>query len=236
MDNPEFPKFPMRINRYLAWKKHSTRRGADELIEKKLVTVNGRLAVLGEKVGEKDVVVVSEKSQRKYAYYAYFKPRGVVTHSAEEGQEDIAMKIPLKGVFPLGRLDRESYGLIILTNDGRITESLLSPEYGHEKEYVVRSVERLRPSFGEHMGKGVDIGDYVTKPCKVKILGDFTFSIVISEGKRHQIRRMCAALHVDVADLKRVRIMNVTLGSLTEGSYRELKGGELVTFLSNLGF
>jgi len=226
----------MRINKYLAAQKHTTRRGADELIKKKLVTINGRIAVLGDKVQATDTVALLGAKEKKYAYYAYFKPRGIVTHSPQEGEEDIAMHISLKGVFPLGRLDKDSYGLIILTNDGRITESLLSPEAGHEKEYEVRVAQKLRPSFAEHMEQGVDIGDYVTKKCSVEVMGSSSFNITISEGKRHQIRRMCAALHVDVTDLKRVRIMNIKLGTLAEGDYREIKGQELATFLSGLGF
>ena len=232
------PQFPMRINKYLASKKYATRRGADELIKQKLVRINGRLAELGDKVGEHDVVSVSEAAtkNKKYLYFAYFKPAGIVTHSPQKGEEDIAMNIPLKGVFPLGRLDKESYGLIILTNDGRITESLLNPQYGHEKEYAVRTSRKLRNSFKREMETGVDIGEYITKECKVYVTGDTAFRITIKEGKRHQIRRMCAALHVDVIGLERIRIMNIKLGVLKPGEYRPIQGKELATFLSALGF
>ncbi len=236
MNFMETPEFPMRINRYLAHQKHTTRRGADALIEKKLVIINGRIAVLGDKVNKGDVVEVSGKTSKKYSYYAYHKPKGVVTHSAGEGEEDIGMAIPLPGVFPIGRLDKESHGLIILTDDGRITDPLLNPEFEHEKEYHVRTVQKLRPSFSEYMEKGVDIGGYITKPCKVEVTGVAEFSITISEGKRHQIRRMCAALHVDIRDLERVRIMNIKLGTLPEGNYRKIEGKELTTFMKKLGF
>ncbi len=232
------PRFPMRINKYLASKKYGTRRGVDEFIKQKLVKINGRVAELGDKVGENDVVSVSENAtkNKKYVYYAYYKPKGMVTHSPQKDEEDIAMNIPLKGVFPLGRLDKESYGLIILTNDGRITESLLNPVYGHEKEYAVRTARKLRNSFKKEMETGVDIGAYITKNCKVYVTGDSSFRITINEGKRHQIRRMCAALYTDVIDLKRIRIMNIKIGILEPGAYRAIEGKELATFLSALGF
>jgi len=124
MDKPEYP---MRINKYLASKRYCTRREADEIIEKGKVLINGKRAALGDKVSEKDVVEVKFR-QKKYRYFAYNKPRGIITHSPQGEEEDIAMKVPLEGVFPVGRLDKDSYGLIILTDDGRITDKLLNPE------------------------------------------------------------------------------------------------------------
>jgi 23S rRNA pseudouridine2604 synthase len=232
--------FPMRINKYLAQLGHSTRRGADELIEKKRVTINGRIAELGDKVDEGDVVEVrASKKPTKYAYFAYNKPRGIITHSPGEGENDIRDTLPALvkqfGVFPIGRLDKDSHGLIILTNDGRITDRLLHPDAEHEKEYVVRTKFRLRDSFKEHMEQGVDIEGYQTKPAKVRILGEQSFSLTIREGKKHQIRRMVVALHNEVADLKRSRIMNIKLGSLNAGEYRVIEGEELQTLLKALG-
>lgn len=231
------PSFPMRINQYLARQNHATRRGADELIAKKKVFINGRLAVLGDKVDEGDAVEVRGAAPKNYAYFAYHKPRGVVTHSAEDDQEDIADKIGKKlgNVFPVGRLDRDSYGLIILTNDGRITDRLLNPDKKHDKEYHVRTREKLRDSFKKHMEAGVDIGGYITKPAKVKLLGDASFSITLTEGKKHQIRRMVDALHNMTVELKRVRVMNIELGKLAPGQYRPIEGAELSAFLKNLG-
>jgi 23S rRNA pseudouridine2604 synthase len=142
--------FPMRINKYLAWKNVSTRRGADEMVKAGQVRVNGRLAVLGDKVREDDQVTVLKNTRQKkrLVYYAFNKPKGIATHSPQKGEPGIkeSFKFPEK-VFPLGRLDKDSQGLLIFTNDGRITERLLSPEYYHEKEYVVRVAQDVTPDF-----------------------------------------------------------------------------------------
>ena len=217
--------YPMRINKYLALKQISTRRGADELIADKKVFINGKLALLGSKVNETDTVEVRGAKAKEYLYFAYNKLIGVETGSlypAKRGAENL---------FPLGRLDKASHGLLILTNDGRITERLLNPKYFHEKEYVVKTSNKLRSNFKQKMEAGVNIEGYITKPCKVKIINDFTFRIVLTEGKKHQIRRMCSALFQEVADLKRERIMNIKLGSLKPNILREIKGVELITFL-----
>lgn len=220
----------MRINKYLALKKISTRRGADELVKEKKVFINGKLAVLGSKVSDRDKVEVRGMQEKKYSYFAYNKPIGVETDS------------PREGLFPLGRLDKASHGLLILTNDGRITDQLLNPKYYHEKEYVVKTLNKLRGSFKTKMEAGVAIegakneASYVTKKCKVKIMDEFTFRIILTEGKKHQIRRMCSALFQEVADLKRERIMNITLGTLKSSNLREIKGEELTTFLKSIGF
>src|SRR3989344_8839788 len=127
--------YPMRINKYLALNKYSTRRGADELVRKKQVFINNELAVLGDKVEETDKVEVRFRGKQKpYIYIAYNKPKGIVTHSAQEGEQEIKTAVAVKDIFPIGRLDKDSNGLIILTNDGRITERLLGPNHLHEKE------------------------------------------------------------------------------------------------------
>jgi len=235
-NKPDAPVFPMRINRYLAWKKQSTRRGADELIEQGKVFINGKKAILGDKVNETDLVDVRFRgAQPKYIYYAYNKPKGIVTHGAQGGEEDIEDILPLKGVFPIGRLDKDSHGLMILTNDGRITDRLLNPKYDHEKEYVVKTTAKLRESFKKIMEDGVNIEGYVTKKCKVELLNDFTFKIILHEGKKHQIRRMVVALRNEVSDLERIRTSNIHLGNLEPGSYRPIVGAELQTFLKELG-
>jgi len=212
----------MRINKYLADKKISTRRGADELIKGKKVFINGKLAELGSQVSETDKVEVRGIKEKVYKYFAYNKPIDIETDS------------PKDGLFPLGRLDKASHGLLILTNDGRITDQLLNPKYFHEKEYVVRTKEKLRSSFKQKMEAGVNIEGYQTKKCKIKILSDFTFKIILTEGKKHQIRRMCSALFQEVADLKRERIMNIKLGNLKPKALREIKGEELAIFLKSL--
>lgn len=212
----------MRINKYLAGQKISTRRGADELIKAQKVFINGKLAVLGSQVSDTDKVEVRGAEKKKYKYYAYNKPIKVETNS------------PREDLFPLGRLDKASHGLLILTNDGRITDQLLNPKYFHEKEYVVKTKEKLRSNFKQKMEAGVNIEGYKTKPCKVQILNDSTFRITLTEGKKHQIRRMCSALFQEVADLKRERIMNIKLGNLKPNVLREIKGVELSTFLNQV--
>lgn len=236
LKKPENNKeYPMRINKYLAQKKYSTRRGADELISKKLVFINGKLAVLGDKVKDTDKVEVRFRTQPKpYTYIAYNKPRGIITHSKEGKEKEIKDLVPIKGVFPIGRLDKDSHGLIILTDDGRITDRLLGPQYFHEKEYLVKTKNDLRGSFKEKMEKGVKIDNETTKPCKVEIINKRMFKVILTEGKKHQIRRMCVALFQEVEDLKRERIMNIRLGNLKEGQYRKIEGEELKKFLTNL--
>lgn len=229
------PSFPMRINKYLALHKHSTRRGADEIIEKKQVFINGRLAVLGDKVLETDKVEVKYRGPKKeLMYIAYNKPKGIVTHSSQKGDREIKHVFPIKDVFPIGRLDKDSHGLIIMTNDGRITDRLLSPEHLHDKEYAVTTKEKLRTSFKANMEKGVKIEHEQTKPCKVTLTGDRSFKVILTEGKKHQIRRMCSALFQEVDDLKRIRIMNIHLGDLKEGQYRMIEGQEKEQFLKAL--
>ena len=230
----------MRINKYLALQKISTRRGADELVKNKKVFINGKLAELGSQVSESDKVEVRGAKEKVYKYFAYNKPIGIETAS------------PRESLFPLGRLDKNSHGLLILTNDGRITEQLLSPKYFHEKEYLVRTSNKLRSSFKQKMEVGVNIDPvrgrgslralaasngvegYTTKPCKVKIINENTFRVILTEGKKHQIRRMCSALFQEIADLKRERIMNIKLGNLKPNGLREIKGEELAIFLKSL--
>jgi len=215
-------KIGVRINKYLALKKISTRRGADELVKNKKVFINGRVAVHGDKVKEEDKVEVKGAAEKQYVYFAYNKPIGIETGS------------PREDLFPLGRLDKASHGLMILTNDGRITDQLLNPKYFHEKEYLVKTKEKLRGSFKQKMEAGVNIEGYKTKKCEVQVLNDSTFRITLTEGKKHQIRRMCAALFQEVADLKRERIMNIKLGKLQPNAMREIKGEELATFLDQV--
>jgi len=231
--------YPMRINRYLSKTRgFCSRREADVLIGKGMVKINGRVAVLGDRVNENDVVAVDKKLKnalKKYEYYAYYKPIGIVTHTPEAGQKDIRQAAGAAAdVFPVGRLDMASHGLIILTNDGRVTEKLLSPEYGHEKEYVVAVDKPLKNQFLKHMRRGIKLEDFTTKECVVEKLDDYIFKIVLTEGKKHQIRRMCTALGYAVLDLKRVRIMNVKLTN-RPGQKRRLSGDELEEFLASLG-
>lgn len=227
--------FPMRINKYIAHQGIATRTEADKLIERGLVYINGTKAVLGDKVLATDTVEVRATQKKTYVYMAYYKPKGIVTHSPKPGETSINDTIAMPDVFPVGRLDKNSHGLLILTNDGRVTDRLLNPRTEHEKEYIVRTKEKLRTSFKEKMEQGVNIEGYVTKPCRITIRGDREFSIILTEGKRHQIKRMVVALFNEVTDLKRIRIMNVTLSGLQPGDMRQLDGTELATFLDTLG-
>ena len=228
-------EYPMRINKYLAREGIATRRGADELIARGKVLVNGRVAVLGEKVHKGDTVELrGSSSPKKFLYYAYNKPVGVITHSPQLGEKDIKQSVPMD-VFPVGRLDKNSSGLIILTNDGRVTDRLLNPDYEHDKEYRVRTLEPLRESFKKTMEQGVDIEGYLTKHCSVRKTGPKSFTITLTEGKKHQIRRMVAALHNTVVELERMRILNIRLDNLASGTWRAIEGDELKTFLAQIG-
>lgn len=228
----------MRINKYIADQGWSSRREADSLIEKGKVLVNGKMAILGQQVSPEDKVELKSNSVKEKFYLAYYKGRGVITHSPENGEIDIATKIKedygLKEVYPVGRLDKDSEGLMILTNDGRVTGPLLDPEAAHEKEYEVTVNKPINGMFLRQMQSGVNIEGYKTKPAKTEKKNQAVFRLTITEGKKHQIRRMCAALGYQVQLLKRVRIMNIELGKLKPNQYRQLKGSELKTFLKEL--
>ena len=231
--------FPVRINRYLALKGIATRRAADDLISAGRVRINGKRATLGDRVEHGDVVDVAGKRQdrsKPLIYLAYYKPRGVVTHSPTPGQRSIADAegIP-RGVFPMGRLDKESEGLIILTNDGRVTERLLHPRFEHEKEYVVQVREKVSPMYKKIFEGGVVCDGEKLTAKEVSIDGPHMMTVILTEGKKHQIRRMCAAAHLTVDRLKRVRVMDVRLGPLGSGKVRALEGRTLKKFLADLG-
>ncbi len=233
--------YPIRINKYLANLNYSTRVGADELIKKSLVFINGRKAVLGDKVNEGDKVTVKAKgSQKEYVYYAYNKDVGISTNQDVESKDILQVTRFPEKVFPVGRLDKDSHGLIIMTNDGRVTDRLLSPLYSHEKEYIVKVDKPFSDKFIELMSNGIHFDGFISKKCKVwsentsKSKSKDTFHIVLTEGKKRQIRRMCEALHHNVIDLKRIRIMNVELEKIPLGSFREINGEELNEFLKLL--
>jgi 23S rRNA pseudouridine2604 synthase len=247
--------FPMRINKYLALKNYSTRRGADEIITAKKVFINGVIAVLGDKVNETDTVEVKYrgKTAPKFAYFAFNKPAGMMTNkdnsdntTIKNGKkeekvdvEDIITSLPKEleslKLFPIGRLDKESHGLIILTNDGRVTDRLLNPKFEHDKEYEVTTARPLRANFKEKIESGLNIEGYITKPAQAKQIAEKKFLLTLTEGKTHQVRRMVSALFNEVSDLKRTRIMNISLGNLASGTTRKIEGTELTDFLTGLG-
>lgn len=233
-------KFPIRINHYLALQKICARRSADGLVRQGKVKINGRTAVLGQKVQEGDTVTVNQKAlaglERNRIFLAYYKPVGIVSHSQQKKETSIKDVLKFeKPVFPIGRLDKDSHGLMILTNDGRITGGVLNPENEHEKEYQVRVDKKIRPGFLLHLQKGVNLENYQTRPAKAEKLSDASFRIILTEGKNRQIRKMCAAFNYGVLDLKRVRIMNIRLGDLKPNQFRIIKGPELEKFLGSLG-
>ncbi len=230
----------MRLNKYLAHTGVASRREADDLIQRGKVKINGQKAELGQQIEENDEVEVIGKTKPK-SYLAYYKGRGIITHSPAEGETDIAGRLAtdygITHVAPVGRLDKDSEGLIILSNDGRITAPLLDSENQVEKEYDVTVDKRVSGMFLRAMQNGVDIEGYRTKSAVATShpRNDKRFTLVITEGKKHQIRRMCAALGYQVQTLKRVRVANVSLDKLKPNQYRKIAGPELVELLSILG-
>ncbi len=233
--------FPMRLNKFLAYKGFATRRGADTLIETGRVFVNGSPAILGQKVSETDRVELKGHDTSKFRYVLYYKPRGVITHSPAEGEIDIETDIfknhSLRGLFPIGRLDKDSEGLMILTDDGRITERILNPDEGHERAYEVTVDKRVTQTFLNRLSKGVRIEGYMTRPAVTELNPAFPdqFTITLTEGKKHQLRRMCAALGYQVMRLKRTRILTFSLKSLKPSDVYTLKGKEIQAFQNALG-
>lgn len=232
-------EYPIRINKYLYLTNFCSRRKADELIEQGLIKINGKNAVLGQKILETDKIKIDDKIKnmiKEYNYYIFNKPRNVVSHNPQEGEKTVENFFPpnLK-LSPVGRLDKDSTGLMFLTDDGRIIDKMLNPKYDHEKEYEVSVNKTLKESFQRKMENGVDIEGYKTKPSKVKIIGEKSFIIILTEGKKHQIRRMCAALGYTVTNLKRTRIMNLEIGDLEEGRSRKLKDDEKNKLLEKIG-
>lgn len=234
---PQPIPFPVRINRYLALKGLSTRKGADELIKKGLVRLNGSTAHLGDQVHAHDTVeVIGGKSSKKsFTYLAYYKPRGVITHSPKKGEVAIKDLVSIPGVFPIGRLDKDSEGLIILTDDGRITERLLHPRFVHEKEYAVIVAERIPADTVKRLIAGIRDKGELLKAKAATVVGPNHIVITLTEGKKHQVRRMLAALGLSVTHLKRTRIMHVHIGSLAPGAHRAITGKAKAGFLKDLG-
>lgn len=230
--------YPMRINRYLAHKGMATRRGADQLIEQGLVRIAGKKAVLGDKVpsAETIVEVVRDKKQpaKKLIYVAYYKPRGVITHSPQEWEQSIDEISGFPGTFPIGRLDKESEGLILLTNDGRVTERLLHPRFKHEKEYKVIVREGIPSNLKRVLEEGVyNAGEWL-KAKKVVVVPPRTIHIILTEGKKHHIRRMLSEAHLTVEQLVRIRVMDIHLGALKPGKARVLEGPARKAFLQSI--
>lgn len=233
-------EYPIRLNRYLYLRKICSRREADRLIESGQVMVNNKPAVLGQKISPDDVVTLSKqattKTKTKKYYIAFNKPVGVVSHNPQLGEQSVDdfLRDIKASLSPLGRLDKASRGLMLLSNDGTIVDKLLNPKYEHEKEYVVSVDKRIDKHFLQAMQDGVNIEGYRTKPSTIHKINPRTFRLILTEGKKHQIRRMCAALGYQVQDLKRECIQNIRLGNLKPGKYREITGKELLDFMKSI--
>lgn len=221
----------IRINKYLSEAGVCSRRKADEYIEAGLVRVNDTLAEKGTKVVPGDRVYVKNQliEQRSpKVILAFYKPRGLVCSTRGQGAETVLdyMKYPIP-LYYVGRLDKESEGLLLLTNDGALANSICKARNEHEKEYEVRVNKPITPRFIETMSQGVPILGTVTKKCKVVQTGERTFTIILTQGLNRQIRRMCEYCGYRVKKLKRVRVMNIDLNDLEVGEYRKLKETEL---------
>jgi len=223
-----------RINKYLSEVGYCSRREADRLIFEGKVTINGKIAEIGAKVEESDLVevkgkIIEKSARQKNIYLAFNKPVGIVCTTDRKVEPNNVIdfiKYP-KRIFPIGRLDKLSEGLIFLTNDGDIVNKILRARNNHEKEYIVKVNRPINSDFIRSMSNGVEILDTKTKNCFVKQLGPRKFKIILTQGLNRQIRRMCEALGYRVSSLKRVRIMNIKLDVPT-GEYRELSKEELL--------
>ncbi|MDO7908689.1 23S rRNA pseudouridine(2604) synthase RluF [Paenibacillus sp. JX-17] len=216
----------MRINKFISETGFCSRREADRLVDSGRVTINGEKAVLGSQAEEGDDVRVDGKpvaAKRKHVYIALHKPVGITSTTEQHIQGNIVDFVGHpERIFPIGRLDKDSEGLILLTNDGDIVNKILRAEGKHEKEYIVTVDRPITPSFVQGMSSGVKILGERTLPCKVTRMSERVFRIILTEGKNRQIRRMCAAFGYEVRQLKRIRIMNIQLGSLKNGAWRDL--------------
>lgn len=226
-----------RINKYLSEAGFCSRREADKLIDQGRVTINDKIPEMGTKVAENDVVKVDGKpvvnKDEKPVYLAFNKPVGIVctTDTGVEKDNIIDYINYPKRIFPIGRLDKASEGLIFLTDDGDIVNKILRARNNHEKEYIVTVSRPITSNFLERMSLGVPILDTMTKKCEVERLGKFDFKIILTQGLNRQIRRMCEYLGYEVTNLKRTRIMNVIL-DIPTGEWRDLTSQELETLNS----
>lgn len=228
----------IRLNKYIASSGLCSRREADTLIESGKVTINGEATVQGSKVMDGDVVLVNGMKvtpDDDMVYIAFNKPLGVTCTTDKRDPSNIIDYIGFdERIFPVGRLDKNSSGLILLTNDGSIVNKLLRAENGHEKEYLVTVNKPYDKNFIRSMESGVPVLGQFTLPCKLKPSGDKTFKIILHQGLNRQIRRMCEYLGYKVTRLKRIRFMNITLGDLETGKWRYLTASEKKELLKEI--
>ena len=231
----------IRLNKFLAMSGVCSRRDADRLIEDGQISVNGQKAVLGTTVSDDDIVLFNGKRVRNdnnRVVLAYYKPVGVIcTEKDRFADKKITDMIdyPVRVTYA-GRLDKDSEGLILLTNDGDLIDQLMRGKNDHEKEYVVKINKEVTSDFVQKMSNGIYLKelDITTKPCVVKKTGKYTFNIILTEGVNRQIRRMCKTQNCYVTRLKRVRIANITLANLKIGEYREITEIELQTLYNEI--
>ena len=224
-------KESVRLNKYLIEAGVCSRREADRLIESGKVTVDGVTAQMGMRVTAGQIVKVGKKTvskQDEMIVLAVNKPKGIVCTEDQRERDSIVrfLNYPVRVTYA-GRLDKDSRGLLLMTNNGDIINQMMRAANRHEKEYKVTVDKEITEQFIKKMSEGVPILDTVTRPCTVKKIGKYTFSIILTQGLNRQIRRMCAAFGYEVKDLVRIRIMNIRLGSLKEGAYRKLTDEEL---------
>jgi 23S rRNA pseudouridine2604 synthase len=228
----------IRLNKYIASSGLCSRREADTLIESGKVTINGEVALQGSKVMDGDIVLVNGRKvtpDDDMVYIAFNKPLGVTCTTDRRDPSNIIDYIGFdERIFPVGRLDKNSSGLILLTNDGSIVNKLLRAENGHEKEYLVTVNRPYDKNFLRSMESGVPVLGQLTLPCKLKPAGDRTFKIILHQGLNRQIRRMCEYLGYKVTRLKRIRFMNISLGDLETGKWRYLTASEKKELLKDI--
>ncbi|MFD1957123.1 23S rRNA pseudouridine(2604) synthase RluF [Paenibacillus thailandensis] len=220
----------MRINKFISETGFCSRREADKLVEAGRVSINGETAVLGSQAEPGDDVRVDGKpigAHKKHVYIALNKPVGITSTTEGHVEGNIVDYVGHpERIFPIGRLDKDSEGLILLTNDGDIVNPILRSEGRHEKEYVVTVDRPVTPMFVKGMSEGVRVLGSMTLPCQVTKVSDRTFRIILTEGRNRQIRRMCEAFGYHVRKLRRIRVMNIHLGDLPYGKWRDLTDKE----------
>ena len=220
-----------RLNKFISEKGYCSRREADKLIEDGRVTINGIVPQMGTKVKPSDKVCIDgvsiNETEEKLVYLAFNKPEGIECTTNIDVPDNIIDYIdyPTR-IFPVGRLDKYSSGLILLTNDGEIVNKILRARNNHDKEYLVKVDRPISKEFIKQMGNGVPILETVTRKCRMEKITSFTFKIILTQGLNRQIRRMCSFLDYEVVELKRTRILNISL-DLPLGQYRDLEEEEL---------
>lgn len=231
-----------RINKYLSSCGYCSRREADRLIDEKRVMIDGVIAELGSRVSDGQQVTVDDKpvaASDERILIAFNKPVGIVcTTTDKQGDNNIVDYIGFdKRIYPIGRLDKDSEGLILLTNQGQLMDDILRSVNGHEKEYIVTVNKKLEPDFAKKMSQPMYIKelDRWTKKCAVKVIDERTFNIILTQGLNRQIRRMSQILGYKVVKLKRIRIMNINLGNLKTGEYRYVSDSEYKALVGMIG-